>query len=391
VDTCGAGEPGTAGAAVESCCKSLPLPVTTQRRLDKYEITAGRLREFITALGAANGGQPDVRAFAKTFAQANPTSELGKVLADFPGLLDVLPTDANPSSELPLQVHLGAFVLDPLNTLDGCFIEPDAYGHATYWQPPGDLKPFGVGYTKDPDGVRKYAREVLDAKPVNCVMPMMLAAFCAWDGGELARTSDYREVWGRQAAVVGAKTVYVPWAQLLSVGQFNWRNGHGEACPVAGWPGCVDPQPTFYRFPAAGSTPADDDAPAIGAPGRFPMDATKATSANGEAWFDVGGNLMEAAWPNGAVTPGAGALTDVCDTTTTVGGPACTRTSHPGVRRYAGALPHIALVGYSWEGHSRRSEPYLSSTDDDETKIPPGDLKPITFQYGKVGGRCVRF
>ncbi len=396
IDTCGTSEPGT-----ESCCKSLPLPTTTTRRLDKYEITAGRVREFIGALATANGGNPDVRAWAKTFAAAHPDSQLGKVATGFPGLLDVLPSNKSPTSPLPLPVHLGAFPLDPINTLDGCFVGPGAFGHATYWQPPEDLKPFGVGYPSNaPDGVRKLSREVLDAKPMNCVMPMMLATFCAWDGGELARTSDYREVWGRQSVTVGTTTVFVPWNDVQAVGQFNWRNGHGDACPVPGWPGCVNPQPYHYAFPAAGVTPADDDAPAIWAPGRFPSDVTKARSASLEGWFDIGGSLMEAAWPNGtgaawpggANTGGPNAVKDVCDASASSGGTACTRaaTGRSGIRRFTGSLPHVALVGYSFEGHARRSEAYLSSTDGDETKIPAGDLKPITFQYGKVGGRCAR-
>ena len=396
IETCGTGEPGAPGAVVESCCKSLPLPTTKTRRLDKYEITAGRIREFVTALAAANGGEPDVRGFAKSYAAANPSSELGKVASAFPGLLDVLPNKKSPSAAPPIQVHLGAFPLDPMNELDGCFLGPNAYGHATYWQEPTDLKPFGVGYPANaPDGVRKYAREVLDAKAMNCVMPLFLAAFCAWDGGELARTSDYHEVWGRTPVDVtapgGATTkVFIPWSAIQPVGKFNWRNGHGDACPIPGWPSCVNPQPYHYRFPATGSTPADDDSAAIGAPGRFPLDVTKATSDGGEGWFDIGGNMMEAAWPVGAVNTGANPTKDVCDVTTTTGGTACSRLGRNGIRRYTGNLPHIALVGYSFEGHARRSEAYLASTDGDESRIAAGDLKPVTFQYGKVGGRCAR-
>ena len=68
-----------------------------------------------------------------------------------------------------------------------------------------------------------------------------------------------------------------------------------------------------------------------------------------------------------------------------------TRVSWKGVKRYAGTLPTIALVGYSFEGHMRRSEPYLGSNDiTNESVIVPGDVKPVTFQYGKVSGRCAR-
>ncbi len=401
VDTCGTGEPGAAGATVESCCRSLPLPTRTTRRLDRYEITGGRVRAFLDGLAAANGGVANVRAFAAAYAAANPTSQLAEVVGGYPGLTDVLPDRAGPSARLPMPVHLGAFPLDPINPLDGCFVGDGGYGHATYWQPAADLKSYGVGYadaTGRPDGARKYSREELDKKPVNCMMPLLLATFCAWDGGELARTADFREVWGRRLAVVGTTNVYYPWSALLNVGQFNWRNGHGTTCNPA-WPGCVNPQPYFYAFPTLrldglGHLPADDDTPAIAAPGRFANDVTAITSASGEAWHDIAGNLMEAAWPTapGAVAPGANAVQDVCDVSAApgFGETACVRRGNNGVLRYSGALPHVALVGFSFEGHARRSENYLSAVAANERLIPAGDLKPVTFQYGKVGARCAR-
>lgn len=401
IATCGTGEPGDPGAVVESCCRSLPLPTRTTRRLDRYEITAGRVRAFVDGLAAANGGVANVRAYAMAYAAAHPTSQLGEVLSDYPGLLDVLPDRGGPSARLPMPVHLGAFPLDPINTLDGCFVGDGAYGHATYWQPPAHLKPYGVGYvdaTGFADGERKYDREELDKKSANCMMPLFLASFCAWDGGELARTDDFREVWGRRPELVGATTVYIPWATLLNVGEFNWRNGHGTTCNPA-WPGCIDPQPVFYAFPTLrldgqGHIPADDDTPAIAAPGRFALDVTAITSASGEGWYDVGGNMMEAAWPTSqaAINPGGAQVTDVCDVTAGpgFGEQPCARRGNNGVLRYGGLLPHVALVGSSFEAHSRRSERYLSATTSNEALIAAGDLKPATFQYGKVGARCAR-
>lgn len=394
IDTCGESE-----TATESCCKSLPLPIRTTRRLDRYEITSGRLRAFIDAIAAANGGVPNIRAWAKTFAAAHPGSQLAQVMTGYPGLLDILPTQAGVNAALPLPVHLGAFPLDSINTLDGCYVGDGAYGHPTYWQPPADLKPYRIGKPDGagvPDGMRRYSREELDKKSVNCVMPLMLATFCAWDGGELARTNDFREVWGTRPVALGATTVYIPWAAMLNVGEFNWRNGHGTTCNPA-WPGCVNPQPYHTVFPlldAAGGAfnPANDDAPAVAAPGRFKLDVTAITSASGEGWFDVGGNMMDAAWTNGGANPGAGQTTDVCDSSATAGPgeTACVRAGTPGVLRYAGQLPHIALVGYSFEAHARRSERYLRDAADNEALIVAGDLKPVHFQYGKVGGRCAR-
>jgi hypothetical protein len=398
VETCGAGEKGALGTTHESCCKSLPLPVRTTRRLDRYEITAGRIRAFLEGLKPLHAGQPNVRAFAKAFAAANPNSELGRVATNYPGLLDVLPDSSSTGGPVPLPVHLGAFPLDPINSLDGCYVGKDAYGHPTYFQEPAVLKAYGEGYPDgngQPDGKRKYSKDELDQKPMNCVMPLMLAVFCAWDGGELARTADYREIWGVRPKPVGAATVYVPWTDALTVGQFNWRNGHGTTCNPA-FAGCLNPQPNFYIFPTldasgAAYNAADDETPEIGSPGRFPLDVTHIKSANGEGWFDIGGNLMEAAWPVGAVNPGATAPLDVCDTSATAGAGdvPCTRRGKPGVRRWAGLPPQVALVGYSFEGHARRTETYVSAQVV-ENKIPASDLKPVHFQYGKIGGRCAR-
>ena len=387
IDSCGALESNDAAAAHESCCRSLPLPTTTTRALDRYEITSGRLREFVETLRTLGAGNPDVRAYAHQYATAHPASQLAEIDAKYSGLLDVLPDHGGPTGALPLPVHLGAFPMDPINTLDGCYTATGTDGHASYWQDPADV---GVYHVGDGAGVRVYPREDYDEKPVNCVMPIMLATFCAWDGGELARTSDYHEIWGRNGVAVGSTTVYVPWQALLPVGDFDWRNGHGAACPIPGWPGCMNPQPLFYEYPVGGNH-NDDDAPAIGAPGRFPNDVTKIRSASGDGWFDVGGNLMEAAWPGGPVDPGPSAIHDVCDSANSVGpgDTKCTRTDG-GVVRYKGALPHVALVGYSFEVHQRRSEKYLSAVADDTSLIDSGDLKPVSFQYGKVGGRCVR-
>lgn len=393
IDTCGG----------ESCCTTLPLPKTTTRSLDRYEITTGRLRAFVTAVANANGGQRNLRKWAKDYAAANPTSELGGLLTGYPGLLDVLPDSNATDVNTAVQLHLGGTPIDPINTLDGCFMSEGGYGHTTYWQPPEDLKPFKIGYGKPVDGTRKQPQSVLDAKPMNCVMPILLAAFCAWDGGELARAKDYREIWGTTSKKLTKVTVVVPWKEIVSWGDFNWANGvSARSCPLPGWPGCTNVQSPFYTKPAVAdeNARADDNTVSIGAPGDFPKDVTGITSANGKGWLDIGGNLMEAAWLD---TPRNSTVKDVCATRLGAGtGPGlCTRRptndedgaedpEQQGTKIYTGNLPSIALIGYSFEGHSRRSEAYLASADGAETRIGNGDVKPVTFQYGKVGGRCVR-
>ena len=382
------------GAGHESCCKSLPLPFEPARRLDKYEVTAGRVRRFVAAI-TAQYGTTDIRQFAYDYAAANPDSQLGYLAANYPTVVDVLPHSAALSAKPPLAVHLGVYPLDPMNSLDGCWVGSGSYGHPTYWQDPATLRAFGI----DNNGNRRFSQAALDEKPMNCAMSLMFMAFCAWDGGELANMTDYQQVWGQNPQPVGATTVYVPWASILAPGEFNWRNGqNGTFDCIAGWPGCVPkdtwpPQQIFYQYPA-GVASANDASGLISAPGRFANDVTAITSASGEAWHDIAGNLMEAAWPTapGAVAPGANAVQDVCDVSAApgFGETACVRRGNNGVLRYSGALPHVALVGFSFEGHARRSENYLSAVAANERLIPAGDLKPVTFQYGKVGARCAR-
>lgn len=402
VDTCGKAEPGD-----ESCCTSLTLPKTKTRSLDKFEITSGRIRAFIGALPGQN-----LQKFAKDFAKANPTSELGKIAKDFPGYLDALPTTATGGDTTQLPIFLGAFPQDAINRYDGCYVSPGGFGAATYWQPPAVLKPYGIGYGDPGDGTRKYPASVLDTKSANCMPPVLLATFCAWDGGELARTSDYWEVWGHTQETLPANEFgesggkfTKPWAAILEPGEFNWRNGHGVKCPIPGWPGCDpaasddNPPATFFSFPKGGN-PADDDAPQIGAPGRFPKDVTAVKSPDGAGWMDLGGNLLEAAYPNTRAFKTT--VVNFCDTTnpSAPGAPnACNRDMpatatapaepRPGTVLFAGEPPTVALIGASFEGHIAYGEKYFAAATEDEANLD-GYGFAAHFQYGKVGGRCAR-
>ena len=59
--TCGVGETTDATHTHESCCRSLPLPGTpAPARLDKYEVTSGRFRQFIETVG------PNIRGWVAT-------------------------------------------------------------------------------------------------------------------------------------------------------------------------------------------------------------------------------------------------------------------------------------------------------------------------------------
>jgi hypothetical protein len=79
--TCGTGEFGDMNSqhtgpggvlqpGYETCCRSLPVPGYADAEhagkttyVDKYEITAGRMRTFIETISAANGGVPDIKGY----------------------------------------------------------------------------------------------------------------------------------------------------------------------------------------------------------------------------------------------------------------------------------------------------------------------------------------
>jgi hypothetical protein len=346
IKTCGTGEVGQFAAKHESCCRSLPLP-TRGKRLDKYEVTAGRYRSFISAVG------PNVRAWVANYVAANPASQLATMVGLNGVVGNLFP--AAKTGPLNLVAHLGAIDLDNYNGIRGCYNGAGNYGHATYWQPDADIAAYGIP-------PRAIPRGELDTKPVTCLMPMMLVAFCAWDGGELATLADYWDAW---------PSAY-PWgANDIGRPNYLWCNGPPG---TGGW-GCQDTSlgdnGVFYEYPK-GINPSLDVSMWIAAPGRFPMDATE-VKVGGESWMDFYGDLAE--YTGDLAASG----NDFCDFSAAPAGGAttCTRSGRPGeIGTYYTNIPRSGIIGRSWEGHNYG-------------RGSAGGF-PVTFQYGKFGGRCVR-
>ena len=176
-DTCGAGlagqdrDPNSPPDAVahESCCIALPVPMPdgTTQLVDKYLVTAGRMRAFIER---------------------------------YDGNLEKFIEDAKPkdwwkdewTEYLPGNMAEALFKLGPYPdegfTRQGCVMAPGGGGARTYWQPANN-----PAY---PDEKQSYAQDVLDEKALNCVEFFMLSAFCLWDGGHLAHSADLVAAWG---------------------------------------------------------------------------------------------------------------------------------------------------------------------------------------------------
>lgn len=266
-DTCGSGEIGSGTENHESCCKSLevagfedPNQPGKTVYLDKYEVTAGRVREFITQITASQGGTPNVLAWV----QANRP-----VLWD-DGWDGALATGNDGDHGLPFAFgalgdgsadYSSGFYIHGQN----CAIAPGRLGFPTYWQP--DLVMTGVLQGT----AHEFSQDILDAKAMTCISHAMLAAFCAWDGGQLATTAVLGEVTGNGRALQNPSKPI-------------------NACADSGFADCPAAAPLPYAFPFDGST---ENTFRVAPPGRIPQDAV--AGPGGDSWMDLTGNLNEMA------------------------------------------------------------------------------------------------
>lgn len=134
----------------ESCCAEAPLP--SGAKLDKYLITAGRMRAMVDALGG------NVRGFI----ESSP------------------PADWDPSwtESLPVIRADVDFQLGPWSYGQGCHLR---YGGARTYDT-DTLFTYGNGSTDR----STIPRSVLDEKALNCLPEPLAAALCAYDGKKLA-------------------------------------------------------------------------------------------------------------------------------------------------------------------------------------------------------------
>lgn len=122
---------------------------------------------------------------------------------------------------------------------------------------------------------------------MNCLAPIMFAAFCAWDGGYLAFTDAIWAAWGTKAWPWGATPSVTD--NTAKIANFNAGTGNFGATN--------DPR---YLFPVVNyGTFADDFTPIIAAPGRFPGDIASEVRPAMESWMDLGGNMIEFSWKSG--------------------------------------------------------------------------------------------
>jgi hypothetical protein len=331
--TCGEGEvtaAGLPGPKNESCCGAITIPGRATK-LDKYKITAGRMRAFVER---TNG---DVLGWYTTNKASLSATQQGQIET----YKSYLPSDVS-SYPYGANYQLGATAYLPTLPSDqqGCFVgnaSNQANGAHTYWN----------GTLEQED--RPFDQAFLDRLPLNCVTYPMLAAFCAWDGGRLETNDEFSAAygagiypWGNAPSAGGYATINGTW-QLF--GPADALQANQAACPSC------DPNRVNwshgYQLPAGGSAAKPwDYAYWISAPGRFPL------GANGAGHQDLAGLMLEI--------------------TATVTG---TQTA-PDLNGQSTTQPKVAWSkSGSWEGHRVGNTTFEFA---------------VMTKYGKTGGRCAR-
>ncbi len=187
--TCGAN-------AKDNCC--LALPVSTGVLLDKYQVTSGRMRSFVEAVG---GNVRGWYAANKTNVHAQARAQVEPYLPNLPSDLGSYPWGVY------YQLGVLSYVPDQPSHEQGCFVgnsRNQGFGSHTYALPPSG------------DEDRAFSQADLDQRSLNCVPYPMLAAFCAWDGGWVPTWEDEK---------AARPTTRYPWGNTPEAGGYNTIKG----------------------------------------------------------------------------------------------------------------------------------------------------------------------
>lgn len=339
-DTCGPDEVGAPEARHESCCRSLPVKGYADAThpgktvyLDKYEITAGRVRAFLTTIAAAHGGIPNIRAWVadhppaiwdkawSRFLPADIDGEtividrqmLGDPRKTWPGAPTVPETDEARKTGTDFQFNGVLYVY--LHGNDCSTHTPTAYGFPTWFYPAEVLAKMGPAFPPRADGIDPTGRKIpasehLEVKSMNCITNALLQAFCHWDGGQLA-TNEVLDFVTASPPELGDKPgcgtqvgdqdppktdAAMKGGRCADLASINATYDAGGSLPKADSP----LNKSNYIYPVFAEGTEHDKAWEIAAPGRRTMNAEAEAidqvriEPNDEPWMDLAGNLNEA-------------------------------------------------------------------------------------------------
>jgi hypothetical protein len=291
-DTCGGGGAGGQGAqSWESCCATAAVSTAANGtvKMDKYKITSGRMREFLTRVnGDVRNTVRALRAAGKvpTVAGAGhsvidpawdlylPTTMQG---CDQDGTCDTHPnpaggTDTELSDHFFQDTttfkgiytsgfrHVGASLWrGQLQTQQGCRV--DAPGTHTYWMDATTQSNyFG-------DKAAEFGQTEYDVKPLQCGTELIYEAFCLWDGGRLETVAEWLAAIGPSTYPWGSS----PTAKAQSSSDFYAHRFPDATDATLGLPSTTSIEYAdysySYEYPHLVST---DFMVFINAPGRLP-------------------------------------------------------------------------------------------------------------------------
>ncbi|MEZ4262481.1 MAG: hypothetical protein R3B36_25585 [Polyangiaceae bacterium] len=368
--TCGATENI---ANHEDCCTRVDVPALGGAgkwdipafSVDKYFITAGRMRIFLDAIDGK------VRDW---------------ITANAPAWWDPAWTPYMPNAwdgtGIPAGEHINIWstyaqvsggIIDDQPANQGCWIG-SSYGHPTYLVPRGRHMKNGVmvdgaSNLYGDDYNRWMTQANLDARPLNCSSYLMFAALCAYDGGEVISEEEVDYLYDMDGTPnVGGITPF-PWGTAPLAGGTGYLYGNCAQLPVGpatsgftctSCPTCVTNYINWsgvYQnpLPPAGNPAAPrDNSYFISPPGRFPLGASRVI--NGERVQDIAGLMI-----HGTRTP-----VSAVNRTLTFGN------DDPGDDVTVN-IGRVRWRGGSFEGHGINSRYNFT----------------LLTKYGKMGTRCV--
>ena len=320
-DTCGGGDLGAgqtethetgAGSQPghEDCCRTLevkgysdPGHVGKKVYVDKYEITAGRVRAFIEWLTAKYAGQPNMRIWVganKPEVWDNAWNEF--LPTGFGTDVQNMPHNPNPFPPYgpdvppPWSQTVGTDWVFGSNLMvyahgHDTFHKAGSYGFTTFWYPPAIMANPNNGVPRvnghDGAGNLLVAKDELDKKSMTAIPNAILQAFCTWDGGQLATDEVLDFVTGSPATLAnnqGCGNNNPALSRCAPLANVNATSDSGTSTPLN------------YNYPyydnGGGGTETSEGVNRLGAPGRLPVDKV-VINAGDEPWMDLHGNLQE--------------------------------------------------------------------------------------------------
>jgi len=165
-----------------------------------------------------------------------------------------------------------------------CSNQDGSYGLSTYWFDQATVTTYSGGTHG-----KYFTKDQLDEKTLNCTPNAMFAAFCAWDGGQLATAEVMDAITGNTVS-----PVYDGGYQNGKLAPGQSQCGPGSNSYVTYSDGASGICYAYFYPNDMGNT--WDGTSRIAAPGRMPADVINKTgdAAGTEPWMDMIGNMQEA-------------------------------------------------------------------------------------------------